>query len=212
MPFSRGYPQTHMDMALADVSQNFLPRSAESETRLCEMRLDHLRKAIRGNQVTFPSQVPMFTKHDRPDLQQKLTQLYFVLGWSAAKIGARFGISRLRVQQILNTWKRRAVEVGYIQSVPPPESLRLLSEHPPIRLFFSQGGSVSGSAQPRNQVLAEFKKPGADRTAYGMAEEADASPCAIRQDIQLHRELKLGTNNAASMEIITRSDGPHHKK
>ena len=92
-------------------------------------------------------------------------------------------------------------------------TLRLLSEHPPIRLFFSQGGSVSGSAQPRNQVLAEFKKPGADRTAYGMAEEADASPCAIRQDIQLHRELvKLGTNNAASMEIITRSDGPHHKK
>lgn len=155
MPFSRGYPQTHMVMALADVSHNFHTPSPVSESRLGEMRLDHLRKAIRKNQVTFPSQVPKFTRHDRPDLQQKLTQLYFVLGWSAAKIGARFGISRLRVQQILNTWKRRAVEVGYIQSVPPPESLRLLSEHPPIRLCFSQGGPDSAAAQ-LPQELAKF--------------------------------------------------------
>src|SRR5579862_1767576 len=90
-----------------------------SETTLIEMRTDKLRQAIRKNQVSFPSQVPSFPKHDRPDLQQKLAQLYFVCGWSGPKIGARYGLSRLRIQQILNTWKRRAVEQGYIQTVPP---------------------------------------------------------------------------------------------
>jgi|SRR5271165_832823 len=215
MPFSRGYPQTQMDMALADVSQNFHSHAAVSETRLCEMRLDHLRKAIRKNQVTFPSQVPMFTKHDRPDLQQKLTQLYFILGWSAAKIGARFGISRLRVQQILNTWKRRAVEVGYIQTVPPVESLRLPSEHPPIHLVLSPRGSAAASAPVPRKVPEEYnvsdsgsgrrrrrridqaeilnilKKLEAGGTIDEMADEAGVAPSTIRNWKKQHEMRSL---------------------
>jgi Transposase len=109
-----------------------------SETKLIEMRTDKLRKAIRKNQVSFPSQVPSFPKHDRPDLQQKLAQLYFVCGWSGPKIGARYGLSRLRVQQILNTWKRRAVEQGYIQTVPPTERTLLSPDRPPIRVVLSR--------------------------------------------------------------------------
>jgi transposase len=227
MPFSRGYPQTH-DMALAEVFQNVNLHSSASDTGLCEMRLDHLRHAIRKNQVTFPSQVPKFTKHDRPDLQQKLTQLYFVLGWSAAKIGARFGISRLRVQQILNTWKRRAVEVGYLQIVPPAESLRLPSEHAPIHLVFSPGGSISASAPRDNPVLAEFcpadpqggrrprrrvgheriqdvlKKLEAGRTAEEMAGEVGVSACTIRNWKRQHEMRSLRRENVQLQQELVK--------
>jgi hypothetical protein len=110
------------------------PRAAATsdttEETLCEMRIDNLRRAIRNNEVSFPSQVPTFPKHDRPDVHGKMAQLYFVFGWSSPKIGARYGLSRLRAHQILNTWTRRAVEAGYIQSVPPAESVNLPLKHP----------------------------------------------------------------------------------
>jgi len=51
------------------------------ETEFLELRIAKLRKAIRNNQVSFPSQVPAFPKHDRPDLQQKLEPK--TTGWMA---------------------------------------------------------------------------------------------------------------------------------
>jgi hypothetical protein len=80
-----------------------------------ESTIADLREAIRANWVSFPSQVPTFPKHDRPDLQRKLAQLYFVLGWNCNSIGARYGLVPARVRQILNAWKHRAVKAGYIQ-------------------------------------------------------------------------------------------------
>jgi hypothetical protein len=82
-----------------------------------------LRLAIRSNLVTFPSQVPVFERHDRPDLQRRIVQLYFIFGWSCETIAARYGMLRQRIGQVLNTWKRRAVETGYIQFIPPVESI-----------------------------------------------------------------------------------------
>lgn len=101
---------------------------------LHSLRSDQLRVAIRSNLVSFPSQVPVFERHDRPDLQRRIVQLYFLLGWSCETIAARFGLLRQRVGQVLSTWKRRAVEMGYIQVIPPasiPRSGR------PIRLVLS---------------------------------------------------------------------------
>jgi|SRR5271170_2620232 len=89
--------------------------------RLDEMSLDDLRRAVRANRVSFPSQAPTFVKHDRPDLQWKFAQLYFVLGWNCRDIAGRYGLIRQRVQQVLNTWKQRAVETGYIQFIPPDD-------------------------------------------------------------------------------------------
>ncbi len=89
--------------------------------QLDHLSLNDLRQAIRANRVSFPAQVPVFPKHDRPDLQRKMVQLYFVLGWSCGSIANRYGMLRQRVQQILNTWKRRAVQTGYIQDIPLPE-------------------------------------------------------------------------------------------
>ena len=79
------------------------------QVKLENLRTDQLRAAVRSNLVTFPSQVPVFERHDRPDLQRQVVQLYFVLGWSCATIAERYGMVRQRIGQVLNTWKRRAV-------------------------------------------------------------------------------------------------------
>jgi hypothetical protein len=93
----------------------------EVDEQLDLLSLCHLRAAIRANRVSFPAQVPIFLKHDRPDLQRQMVQLYFILGWSCDAIGNRYGLIRQRVQQILNTWKRRAAQTGYIQHIPATE-------------------------------------------------------------------------------------------
>jgi hypothetical protein len=90
---------------------------------LMDLRLDQLREAIRANLVSFPSPPPVFDKHDRPDLQWKLVELYFVMGWNCEPIAQRYGLIRQRIGQILKAWKRRAIEMGYIQYLPPLEQL-----------------------------------------------------------------------------------------
>jgi hypothetical protein len=103
------------------------PMPELGETKLLGLRIDALRWAVRTNQVSFPSQAPTFGKHDRADLQWRLAQLYFVCGWNCEGIAAKYGLIRQRVRQILNTWKRRAVETGHIQFIPPVnfETVRL---------------------------------------------------------------------------------------
>jgi hypothetical protein len=97
----------------------------ENTENIEELTLAELRRKIRRNRASFPSQVPTFPKHDRPDLQRKLVQLYFLFGWSCNRIALRHGILRQRVQQILSTWKRRAIQMGYIQDIPPALPLKL---------------------------------------------------------------------------------------
>jgi transposase len=130
--------------------------SGPVETNLSEMRIDDLRDAIRQNRVTFPSQVPTFPKHDRPDLQRKMAQLYFASGWSCPKIGVRYGFPRVRVQQILNAWKRRAVELGYIQTIPHVELLTLPLEFPPIQIVLTPvlGSLSTPVGQPSAPALS----------------------------------------------------------
>jgi hypothetical protein len=102
---------------------NAVGQPQSGDAKIEELRLDQLRSAIRANRISFPAQVPVFEKHDRPDLQRKIVQLYFVLGWRCNNIAERYGLIRQRVQQILNTWKRRAAETGYLQHIPPAEVL-----------------------------------------------------------------------------------------
>jgi hypothetical protein len=121
-----------------------IPRNpAISDKKLCDMRVDKLRVAIRNNQVSFPSQIPIFPKHTRPDLQRQLVQLYYVLGWSRPRIRARYGLGAQGFQQILGTWTKRAIELGYIQLIPPDQRFMLPSFRPPIRVVFSRASNVS---------------------------------------------------------------------
>lgn len=97
------------------------------------LKINSLREGIRSNRISFPSQVPVFPKHDRADLQPKIVQLYFLFGWTCSRIGGRYSLRPQRVQQILNTWKRRAVQMGYLQSIPTGRAVRSLRCLRPIR-------------------------------------------------------------------------------
>jgi hypothetical protein len=104
-----------------------------------KLTINALREAVRSNRISFPSQVPVFPRHDRADLQRKMVQLYFLFGWSCSRIGARYSLPRQRVQQILKGWKLRAVQMGYVQSIPPAQALRWLRRLQPslrqVRIF-----------------------------------------------------------------------------
>jgi len=117
--------------------QRIPPNADVSDKKLFGMRVDKLREAIQSKQVSFPSQIPTFFKHTRPDLQRKLVQLYFVCGWSRPKIRARYGLSAQRFQQILSTWKNRAIELGLIQTIPPEQTSAFSRTRAPIRVVLS---------------------------------------------------------------------------
>ena len=94
---------------------------------LDELMLSQLRDAIRTNQVSFPAQVPTFTKPHRTGIERQVVQLYFVRGWRSGTIARRYDCSRMHVRQILTRWKRHAVVAGYVQEIPPPETIDRLA-------------------------------------------------------------------------------------
>jgi hypothetical protein len=77
-----------------------------------------IRIAIRSHHLSFPSQVPVFMHLHRPDIQWRIVLLYFVHGWSSGKIGARYGMTRERVMQLLRQWTSRAILRGYLGRIP----------------------------------------------------------------------------------------------
>jgi hypothetical protein len=76
-----------------------------------------LRRSIRRQIVSFPSQVPVFLKRPAGDMQWRIVLLYFVRGWSGPKIAARFNVPIHRIREILNAWSVRALELGYVQVI-----------------------------------------------------------------------------------------------
>jgi hypothetical protein len=74
-----------------------------------------LRAAIQRNLVSFPSQVPAFSKGG--DKQRQIVQLYFVRGWPTKAICDRYTLSKSAVRTLLSKWKNRAVAGGYIQDI-----------------------------------------------------------------------------------------------
>jgi hypothetical protein len=83
-----------------------------------------LRAAIRCNLVSFPAQIPAFTKGG--DEQKRIVQLYFVRGWPTTAICHRYRLSKSTLRMLLSEWKIRAVSAGYIQAIHP-ESLAALA-------------------------------------------------------------------------------------
>jgi hypothetical protein len=79
--------------------------------------IDSLRAAIRANQVAFPVPVPLFRSQNRADLQWRFVALYFVHGWSPARLASRYNVSARRVRQQLRSWVRRAASLGYLPSI-----------------------------------------------------------------------------------------------
>ena len=91
--------------------------------------LQFLRRAIRANQVVFPSPVPVFACQHRADIQWRLVELYFVHGWSCSRLGQRYNVTDRRIQQLIQRWVQRARALGYLQPIPAEEpSLRLVPQ------------------------------------------------------------------------------------
>jgi hypothetical protein len=78
-----------------------------------------LRRAVRGGIVSFPAQIPVLLKQPSADMQWRAVLLYFVRGWSSARIGARFNVPKHQIRKTLNQWSVRALALGYIQVVDP---------------------------------------------------------------------------------------------
>ena len=173
------------------------PDAAISDKRLLHMRVDELRAAIWRHQVSFPSQIPTFSKHTRPDVQRKLVQLYFICGWGGTKIRARYDLSAQRFQQILSTWKRRAVELGFIQTIPPDQPLSFGPVRTPIRIFLSPAGNGSTTS-----VIPAVKRFGwrhrnnhRDGNGNGNGSENSCRPrskCDSRQIAEVLKRLQAG--------------------
>lgn len=100
-----------------------------SESNLASLRLDQLREAIRSNALSFPSPVPTFEKHECDNLQWRVVQLYFILGWDCRRIAAKYGATSYKVRRILKAWSRRAVATGHIQYIPPSLEFHLVSAY-----------------------------------------------------------------------------------
>jgi hypothetical protein len=83
------------------------------------IKLTVLRKAIRSNRVSFPSQIPTFVRSAPGNLQRYSVQLYFLNGWNCGMIARRYGYSRFYIWQLVNEWKKHAVSLGYLQAIPP---------------------------------------------------------------------------------------------
>jgi hypothetical protein len=113
---------------------------------LNQLRLDQLQEAIRSNQVSFPSQVPVFIKHAEGRQQCHVVLLYFVLGWSCDRIAKRYRFTRQHIWQIVSEWRRHAVALGYLQVIPPPEVL--MPVRPPRLGFPSSVAFQSEAFQP----------------------------------------------------------------
>ena len=49
-----------------------------------------LRRAVRQNIVSFPSQIQAFLRRPAADMQCRVVLLFFVRGWTSIQIAARF--------------------------------------------------------------------------------------------------------------------------
>ena len=80
-----------------------------------------LRRAVRRNIVSFPSQIQAFLRRPAADMQCRVVLLFFVRGWTSIQIAARFGVPKHVIRGILNEWSVRALALGCIQVIDPEE-------------------------------------------------------------------------------------------
>jgi len=78
-----------------------------------------LRRAVRENIVSFPSQIVAFLRNPPADMQCRVVLLFFVHGRSSVDIAARFNVPKHLIWAILNDWSVRALALGYIQVIDP---------------------------------------------------------------------------------------------
>jgi hypothetical protein len=104
MPFSRVLLDNHPEDGAA--------------MEITHMGLRGLRAAIQNQEISFPSQVPVFACQSRSEIQWRLVELYFIRNWSCAALGHRYGVTMERARQLISQWVQRAAVLGYLQEIP----------------------------------------------------------------------------------------------
>jgi len=77
-----------------------------------------IRNAVQSRRISFPARVPVFIQLHRPDMQWRVVILYYVRGWSSQRIAIRYGISDVRVRQVVRQWTVLAILRGYMDLAP----------------------------------------------------------------------------------------------
>lgn len=95
----------------------------QREVPISSERLPRLRLAIQTSRLSFPAQVPVFSRQYRPDAQWRIATLYLVQGWSCERLAERYGVTRGRIRQVIRRWVERAEALGYLQRIPPKARL-----------------------------------------------------------------------------------------
>ena len=155
----------HITSSSSAEGRPLLPFRGSASTLPGDLENRILRQALQKNLVTFPSQVPVFARQSRPDLQQKIVVLYFVRAWSMEGIARRFRLGRQRIGQILTAWRIRAVREGYIQAIEPEHALFKKMRVEPAQLTEMPAQSSSDVTQgltvvpARVPIEAELHEP-----------------------------------------------------
>jgi hypothetical protein len=90
---------------------------------IAQMGLRRLRAAIQNQEISFPSQLPVFECQSRSEIQWRLVELYFIQNWSCTDLGQRYGVTMERVRQLISQWVQRAAVLGYLQPIPGTEQV-----------------------------------------------------------------------------------------
>jgi DNA-binding winged helix-turn-helix (wHTH) protein len=151
---------------------------------IADMNLDRLRKAVRENRVSFPAQVPVFSRQPRPDIQWRLAELFFIRRWSCVDLAVRYGLSPGYIRLIIARWARRAAILGYLQDLSTgkyPASDRQ-QEAPPRAATRPQ--SISFSQIPLGDAVVDLR---AKRIiAVGREIELTPTEWRILEDLAAH--------------------------
>jgi hypothetical protein len=140
-----------------------------------------LRRAIQENLVSFPSQIPAFSRQARPEMQWKAVLLYFVRGWPLCDIAARFGVGSHRISKVVDEWATRAIALGYIQVIDPERFEAWIGSEAKAeagRLGAEERGTPSLEvSRSRLRRVSESVMSGSDRgrRSYGFLQPANAA-------------------------------------
>jgi hypothetical protein len=148
-----------------------------------------LRRAIRGNIVSFPSQIPSLLKQPAADTQWRIVLLFFVRGWSASRIAARFNVPRHRIWKILNGWSVRALALGHIQVIDPEAFAACC--HLDVEY-----GAVD-AAEEIESTPVPWRLPEAVPAVQGLAEPAGTRPGNGFADVPVTSADPIGALDAA---------------
>jgi hypothetical protein len=112
-----------------------------------------LRAAIQANLVSFPSQIPVFTKGGQE--QKRIVHLYFVSRWEISEISRRYRVGKWAIRTILSDWRTRAIGAGYIQEIHPEilETMAVEENIEPTERFESPAPPLDFAASETSWVV-----------------------------------------------------------